>query len=73
MDLSEREKGILKRIITDQAYELLERIQVALSEQWSKPPLEGETSFQIAKESLKRQERDEGVKLFLKTIQQLCQ
>lgn len=73
MNLSDKDKGILRRIVTDPAFDLFKQIENELFMQWSIPPMQGETSFLIAQEALKRQERREGIKLFIKTIEDLCQ
>ena len=72
MQLSEKEKSLLKRVVTDQAFDLFDEIKEELSKQWSKSPIQGETSFLVAQESIKRQERKNGIELFIKTIQELC-
>ena len=73
MNLSDREKSILKRVVTDDTFELFKEIHIAMIENWSKQPLDGETSFQVAREALKRKERDEGIKLFINELERLCQ
>lgn len=72
MDLNEREKGILRRIVTDDAYELLRAIGNSLVVKWNATNIDEETEFLTAKRAIERQERKNGIDLFLKTIEELC-
>lgn len=71
MDLSKKERALLQRIVTNDAFEIMQRIASAMLLQWNKNPINQETAFLTAKEAIGREERKKALLAFLETIEQL--
>lgn len=72
MDTDEKEKAILQRIVTDDAFEIMKRIAGALLSNWNSKPMIQETEWLTAKEAVSREERKKALTVFLQTMEDLA-
>ena len=72
MDLTEKEVGMLRRIVTDDAYNLLIGIGDALVKKWNANPSDNSTEWTMARDATTKEERKKAIDLFLKTINDLA-
>ncbi len=72
MELKPKDIAILRRIITGDAFELLRIVGNTLVAKWNATSVDEETSFLTYKKFLERQERKNGIELFLKAIQEIA-
>lgn len=72
MDIDEKEKAILQRIVTDDAFDIMNRIASALLMNWNKNPIDQPTAFLTAKEAIGREQRKKALVSFLETIEKLA-
>lgn len=71
MDITEKEKAQLQKIVTDDVFELLQRIASALLVNWNQGNLIKETEFLTVVEAVGREERKKALLSFIKTIEEL--
>ncbi len=72
MDLTEKEIGMLRRIVTDDAFELLERIGGNLIANWNSGALPKETEWEAASTAVQREARKTALTAYLETLKQLA-
>ena len=71
MDLTEKEKSILQRIVSDDAFELLQRIASSMLVNWNKNPINRESEWTAASDAVAREERKMALTSFMQTIEKL--
>ena len=71
MDISDKERGILQRIVTDDAFEIMQRVASPLLQNWNKGPMKQETEWLTAAEAVSRDERKMALTSFLETLEKL--
>ena len=69
---TEKEIQLLRKIVTDDAFELLKHVANTLYRSWTKNPINEETEFLTAKEAIKRAERKEALDLFFKSLEEIA-
>lgn len=72
MEISEKEKGILQKIVTEDTFEIMQRIANALLIKWNQNPVNRETEWTAASDAISREERRNALTSFLKTIEDLA-
>lgn len=72
MELNDKERGILQRIISDDAFEIMQRIASAMLINWNKNPIDRETEWTAARDAVSREERKMALNSFLETISNLA-
>jgi thioredoxin-like negative regulator of GroEL len=72
MDISDKDKALLQRLVTDDAFDLMRHIANALLQQWNQNPINENSAFLTAKETIKREERKAALNSFFKTMEELC-
>lgn len=72
MDLTEKEIGMLRRIVTDDAFELLERIGNNLISSWNSGTLPKETEWEAASTAVSREARKTALVAYLETLKGLA-
>lgn len=72
MEISEKEKAILQRILTDDAFDIMNRVASAMLSNWNKESLVKETEYLTVVEAVGREERKKALTSFFKTIETLA-
>ena len=68
MELTDKEVALLRRIVTEDAIELLYRMANGLIHNWNNPPLPTESEWECVRESIKREERKNALVTFMEQI-----
>jgi len=71
MDVSNKEKGILQKLVTEQTFDIMNRVASALLNQWNIGPIARENEFETLREAIGRDERKKALVTFLKTLEDL--
>jgi len=72
MDLTDKEKSILRSIVAGDAMDILERVQEALVASWNSGLLPKETEWEAASTAIQREARETAIKSYLETIKNLA-
>ena len=71
MDITEKEKAMLQKIVTDDVFELMQRIASSMLVNWNRNPINRETEWTAASDAVSREERKMALNSFMQTIEQL--
>ena len=72
MQLSKKEKVILQKILTEQSFDIMNRIASAMLLNWNNGPIAGENEFETLKNAIGRDERKHALVAFLKELERLA-
>ena len=72
MDISDKEKSILQKLVTEDSFEIMHRIAAALLASWNQNPINRDTVWSAASDSISREERKKAITSFLKTLEELA-
>ena len=68
MELTDKEIAMLRRIVTEDAINLLVRMANGLISNWNSPPLPNESEWELVREAIKREERKNALITFIEQI-----
>lgn len=72
MDLiTERERGLLQKIVTNDVFEVMQKIATQMLINWNKP-IDTETEWTAARDGVARDERKKALNSFLETLEKLA-
>lgn len=72
MELTDKERGILQNLVSNDAFEIMQHVAGALLQNWNKGPMKKETEWLTAAEAVSRDERKMALTSFLETIEKLA-
>lgn len=72
MELTDKEKSLLQKIVTDDAFEIMSRVASAMLSNWNKESLVKETEYLTVVEAVGREERKRAITSYLQTLEKLA-
>jgi len=71
MEIDDKERGVLQRIVTNDAFEIMQKVASQMLFNWNKP-IDTESVWTAARDAISRDERKKAINSFLETLEKLA-